>query len=122
MSDEKPRGGRNDPGAGPRVCLLFGSFRGGGVGRTMLRAAQGFLARGCAVDLVVGRRRGDLLGEVPAGARVVVLKRSAKLTTPGVRRRGRPRRLEGTGGAHPARPHAAGEAALPARARSLLPR
>jgi glycosyltransferase involved in cell wall biosynthesis len=65
----------------PLVAILFGSFRGGGVGRTMLRAAAGFLGRGFAVDLVVGRKRGDLLAEAPAEARIVVLKRAAKLTT-----------------------------------------
>jgi glycosyltransferase involved in cell wall biosynthesis len=63
------------------VALLFGSFRGGGVARTMLRAARGFLDRGYAVDLVVGRDRGDLKVEAPAQANTVVLSQASKLTT-----------------------------------------
>ncbi len=74
MSQREGNGGRG-------VTLLFGSFRGGGVARTMLRAARGFVDRGYAVDVVVGRDRGDLKGEVPAEAGVIVLRQSAKLTT-----------------------------------------
>lgn len=59
-----------------RVALLFGSFRTGGVARMRLHAAREFLGRGFAVDLVVTRRRGDLLGAVPEGARVIELERS----------------------------------------------
>jgi glycosyltransferase involved in cell wall biosynthesis len=58
-----------------RVALLFGSFRTGGVGRVSLHAAREFLARGFAVDLVVTRKRGDLLGAIPEGARVIELER-----------------------------------------------
>ena len=41
-----------------------------------LHAAREFLARGFAVDLVVTRKRGDLLGAAPEGARVIELDRS----------------------------------------------
>lgn len=64
-----------------RVALLFGSFGGGGVVRTMLRAARGFVDRGYAVDVVVGRDRGGLRDRVPAEAEVVVLKRAPWFTT-----------------------------------------
>lgn len=56
-----------------RVALLFGSFRGGGVGTAFLALAEELLERGCPVDLVVARARGDLAGRVPAAARVVEL-------------------------------------------------
>lgn len=64
-----------------RVALLFGSFGGGGVVRTMLRAARGFVDRGYAVDVVVGRARGGLRDRVPAEAGVVVLRQAAWLAT-----------------------------------------
>jgi glycosyltransferase involved in cell wall biosynthesis len=41
-----------------------------------LHAAHELLARGFAVDLVVTRKRGDLVGAVPDGARVIELERS----------------------------------------------
>jgi glycosyltransferase involved in cell wall biosynthesis len=59
-----------------RIALLFGSFRTGGVAKMRLHAARELLARGFAVDLVVTRKRGDLLGAVPEGARVIELERS----------------------------------------------
>ena len=58
------------------IALLFGSFRGGGVGRTRLRIARELLARGHQVELIVGKRAGDLLFEVPAEANVIELRRS----------------------------------------------
>jgi glycosyltransferase involved in cell wall biosynthesis len=39
----------------------------------MLRLAEGLLGRGLAVDFVVGQAKGELLREVPAGARIVPL-------------------------------------------------
>jgi hypothetical protein len=59
-----------------RVALLFGSFRTGGVAKMRLHAARELIARGFAVDLVVTRKRGDLLAAVPEGARVIELGRS----------------------------------------------
>lgn len=56
-----------------RVALLFGSFRGGGVARMMVQTAHELLGRGFAVDLVVGRLKGDVLKDVPKNATVVEL-------------------------------------------------
>jgi glycosyltransferase involved in cell wall biosynthesis len=64
-----------------RIALVFGSFRGGGVARSMLRTAEGLVSSGYRVDLVVGRAEGDLLDEVPAGADVVELERSSAIAT-----------------------------------------
>lgn len=64
-----------------RIALVFGSFRGGGVARSMLRTAEGLMSCGYQVDLVVGRAEGDLLEEVPAGAGVVELDRSSSIAT-----------------------------------------
>jgi glycosyltransferase involved in cell wall biosynthesis len=57
----------------PRVALLFASFSGGGVERSMLRLGDAFMARGLAVDLVVGQARGELRADVPPSARIVAL-------------------------------------------------
>ena len=56
-----------------RIALLFSSFRAGGIERVMLNLAEGFLARGASVDLVVMSARGDLESLVPKGANVVDL-------------------------------------------------
>lgn len=54
------------------IAILLNDLSGGGVERSMLTLAGGFLARGHAVDLVLARHAGPLQSEVPAGARVVV--------------------------------------------------
>ncbi len=56
-----------------RIAILLDDLSGGGVERTMLTLADGFVKHGHAVDVVLGRRTGPLEGELPAGARVVVL-------------------------------------------------
>jgi glycosyltransferase involved in cell wall biosynthesis len=61
------------PRSGRRLTLLFASFSGGGVERSMLRLGQAFMARGLAVDLVVGQAKGELRTDVAPGARVVEL-------------------------------------------------
>jgi glycosyltransferase involved in cell wall biosynthesis len=61
------------------VALLFGSFKAGGVARVMIRAASGLMERGHRVDLVVGRRAGDLLAEAPRGAGLTELRQSSLL-------------------------------------------
>jgi glycosyltransferase involved in cell wall biosynthesis len=61
------------PRSGGQVTLLFASFSGGGVERSMLRLADAFAARGVAVDLVVGQARGELRADVSPGARIVEL-------------------------------------------------
>lgn len=54
------------------IAVLLNDLSGGGVERTMLTLAGGFLGRGHAVDLVLARYRGPLISELPQGARVVV--------------------------------------------------
>lgn len=54
------------------IAILLNDLSGGGVERTMLTLAGGFLSRGHAVDLVLARYGGPLSAEVPEGARVVV--------------------------------------------------
>ncbi len=57
-----------------RVALLFSSLGGGGVQRVMLTLAEGFLARGLQVDLLIVNARGALAPLVPPRARVVDLR------------------------------------------------
>jgi glycosyltransferase involved in cell wall biosynthesis len=56
-----------------RVAIVMHGFSGGGMERSMLRVAEAFLARGLAVDFVVGQAKGELLQDVPADARIVEL-------------------------------------------------
>ena len=56
-----------------RIAILLDDLSGGGVERTMLTLAGGFVKHGHAVDVVLGSRTGSLEGELPAGARVIVL-------------------------------------------------
>jgi glycosyltransferase involved in cell wall biosynthesis len=58
------------------VALLFASFSGGGVERSMLRLGDAFMARGLGVDLVVGQAKGDLRPDVSPDARIVELSKS----------------------------------------------
>jgi glycosyltransferase involved in cell wall biosynthesis len=60
-------------GSGRRVAFVLHGFSGGGMERSMLRLAEAFLARGLAVDFVVGQAKGELLQDVPADARIVEL-------------------------------------------------
>lgn len=56
-------------GSGP-VALFMSSFFGRGVARVRLNMAEGLLARGYSVDLVVANGIGDLADLVPEGVRV----------------------------------------------------
>ena len=56
-----------------RVALVFSSLGGGGIQRVMLNLAEGFLADGLVVDLVVVDASGELATHVPPGATVVNL-------------------------------------------------
>jgi glycosyltransferase involved in cell wall biosynthesis len=60
-------------GSRRRVAIVLKDFGGGGVQRSMLRLAEAFLDRGLAVDLVVAATKGELLNDVPEGARIVEL-------------------------------------------------
>ena len=57
----------------PHVALVFSSLHGAGIQRVMLTLAEGFIARGLRVDLVVVNAAGDLRQDVPAQARIVDL-------------------------------------------------
>ena len=61
------------PGRGSRVALVLHGLSGGGIERSLLSLAEGFLARGLAVDVVVGEARGELLNDVPGDAGLVEL-------------------------------------------------
>jgi len=56
-----------------RLALVFSSFGGGGIQFVMLHLADGLIARGVPVDLVVVDPRGPLASRVPAQARLVDL-------------------------------------------------
>jgi glycosyltransferase involved in cell wall biosynthesis len=56
-----------------RIALLLPSLETGGAERVTLTLAAELLRLGDAVDMVVLRREGGLLNEVPAGARLIVL-------------------------------------------------
>ena len=60
-------------GSRRRVAFVLHGFSGGGMERSMLRLAEAFLARGLAVDFVVGQAKGELLADVPADARIIEL-------------------------------------------------
>ncbi len=60
-------------GAGRRIALFLPSLAGGGAERVFLDLAGGFRQRGVAVDVVLARREGPLLAQVPEGVRVVGL-------------------------------------------------
>ncbi len=65
---------RQAPDAVTRIALLLPDLTGGGVERTAVSLAQGFLDRGLEVDLVLCRVRGPLLAEVPPAVRLVPLR------------------------------------------------
>jgi glycosyltransferase involved in cell wall biosynthesis len=51
--------------------MVFAGLSGGGMERSMLRLAAGIAARGLCVDIVVGRRDGELKDCIPAGVSVL---------------------------------------------------
>ncbi len=56
-----------------RIALIVPDLRGGGVERVCLLLTREFLARGHDVDLVLLKKRGVLLEQLPNGARVIDL-------------------------------------------------
>jgi len=56
-----------------QIALFIPSLRGGGAERVMVNLAGGLAERGCQVDLVAARAIGPLVGQVPAGVRLVDL-------------------------------------------------
>jgi len=65
----------------PRIALYLPNFAGGGMERVMLHLAEGFLARGHEVDLLVSSAEGPYRHRVPAAARIVVLERAGSLSS-----------------------------------------
>lgn len=61
------------PATGPRLALFLPSLRGGGAERMFITLANGFAARGYAVDVVLCRAEGPYLKEVSASVRVIDL-------------------------------------------------
>lgn len=61
------------------IALLLPDLRAGGAQRVFLMLAREFLAKGFRVDIVVGLKDGDLLSELPSGARLVPLCRRPPL-------------------------------------------
>ncbi len=60
--------------SGSHIAILLPDLRGGGVERLKINLSIEFLKRGYAVDFVLMQARGELMGLVPNGARVVDLK------------------------------------------------
>lgn len=56
------------------ITLLLPELRGGGAEKVFLLLAREFVAKGFMVDLVLARRDGELLQEVPQGVRLVPLR------------------------------------------------
>lgn len=52
------------------ISLFWKKLAGGGLESVMLTLAEEFLARGLDVDIVLGKRQGELVGELPAKANV----------------------------------------------------
>ena len=76
-----------------RIALFVPSLAGGGGERVMLALAAGFAKRGLQVDLVLAKRVGALLRQVPPGIRVVNLRaRKTVLSLPALLRYLRRRR------------------------------
>ena len=58
------------------LALFIPSLAGGGVARTTLHLAEAFVNRGHRVDLVLCRKTGPYLGQIPTGVRVIELQAS----------------------------------------------
>lgn len=75
--EESPRGagGSGSPaGSGsPRIALYLSYLGSGGAQRVFLNLARGFRAEGFAVDVVLARAEGELLGQIPEGVQLIDL-------------------------------------------------
>lgn len=65
----------------PLISIFLPSLRGGGVERMRLNLAQRFVARGYRVDLVLVKREGPYLSEVPENINIVDLKAGRVITS-----------------------------------------
>jgi glycosyltransferase involved in cell wall biosynthesis len=75
MSPEPSTMPASDRRPGQRIAFVLHGFSGGGMERSMLRLAEGLIARALGVDFVVAEAKGELAGEVPLSARIVELDR-----------------------------------------------
>ena len=66
-------------GPARKLALFVPSLRGGGAEKVMLALAEGFAARGYAVDLIVAQKEGPYLAQVPTSVRLVDLRASRVL-------------------------------------------
>lgn len=66
---------------GARLAFFLPDLHGGGAERVVLNLCRAFLAEGMAVDLLLARAAGTLLGEVPAGVRMIDLSPGLRLPT-----------------------------------------
>ena len=64
-----------------KLAIFLPSLYGGGAERVMLRVAEGILARGNFVDLVLAKVAGPYLAEIPKSARLIDLKASRVLSS-----------------------------------------
>ncbi len=80
-----------------RIAVLLHDLRGGGAERVTLKLVKGMIDAGREVDLVLVSAKGEYIDHIPAGARVVDLKKSnvfkAVPALAGYLRRERPRAL-----------------------------
>lgn len=65
----------------PKIAVFISDLDCGGAQRVVLTLAEGFVAQGCSVDMVLARGGGVLESEVPDGVRLVALcdKKTRKL-------------------------------------------
>jgi glycosyltransferase involved in cell wall biosynthesis len=75
MAPEPSTAPADDRRPGQRIAFVLHGFGGGGMEKSMLRLAEGLIARGFGVDFVVAEAKGELTGEVPPTARIVELDR-----------------------------------------------
>ena len=71
------RGGTNNP----RIAIFLFSLAGGGAERVMLQLASALAQRGVAVDLLLIRKEGPYLNQVPPAVRIVDLAAGRTLTS-----------------------------------------
>jgi len=62
--------------ASKRIAVFLPSLAAGGVGRVFVDLANGFAARGCRVDMLLGRAKGPHLARVDPGIEIVELPRA----------------------------------------------
>lgn len=64
-----------------RIAMFIPSMGGGGAERVFANLSRGFVERGYPVDLLLVRRRGELLDELPPSVRVIELPSSRIITS-----------------------------------------